>query len=111
MAIYQGARRRSVLPLGSRAAYGTNPSPTPPSTSGAPPPAPPPPGGGGGGGAGGGGRARPLRLLLGAIVVAFLLAIFSLAQTVRLTATDYEVDRLLGERDRLDARRLELLAD
>lgn len=52
-----------------------------------------------------------MRLLLGAIVVVFLLAFFSLAQTVRLTASDYEVDRLLGERDRLDARRLELLAD
>ena len=56
-------------------------------------------------------QARPVRLLLGVIVVAFMLAFFSLAQTVRLTATDYEVDRLLGDRDRLEAKRLELLAD
>jgi hypothetical protein len=56
-------------------------------------------------------RTRPLRLLLGGIVVAFLLAFFSLAQTVRLTASDYEVDRLLGIRDRLEAQRLEVIAD
>jgi hypothetical protein len=50
-------------------------------------------------------------MLLGGIVVLFLLAFFSLAQTVRLTASDYEVDRLLGIRDRLEAQRLEVVAE
>ena len=130
MAVYQGARRRSVLPLGNRAAYGTNRSATAASTagpvgtlrrrlprSGVLPPIVDPaaeaalPRRRMRGAVRAGRRTRPLRLLLGAIVVAFLLAFFSLAQTVRLTASDYEVDRLLGQRDRLDARRLELLAD
>ena len=130
MAIYQGARRRTVLPHRPRAAYGTNRSATAASTSrpvgivrkplprsGVLPPIADPAAEAAlprrqlRGAVRAGNRTRPLRLLLGVIVVAFLLAFFSLAQTVRLTATDYEVDRLLADRDRLDARRLELLAD
>jgi hypothetical protein len=130
MAIYQGARRRPGLQIGSRAAYGTNRSATAASTHGPvgtlrrrlprsavlPPIVDPAaeaalPRRRMRGAVRAGRRTRPLRLLLGAIVVAFLLAFFSLAQTVRLSATDYEVDRLLGERDRLDARRLEIIAD
>ena len=42
---------------------------------------------------------------------AFLAAFFSLAQTMRVSATGYEVDRLLSERDRLDARQRQLVAD
>ena len=60
-------------------------------------------------------RARPrsgrLGRVLGGIVVAFMLAFFSLAQTVRVTATDYEVDRLLTEQAQLQAMRQELLSD
>src|SRR4051794_21600794 len=56
-------------------------------------------------------RSGRLGLLLGGIVVAFLLAFFSLAQTVRVTATDYEVDRLLNEQAQLQAQRQELLSD
>jgi len=56
-------------------------------------------------------RSRPLPALLGAIVVAFVLAFFSLAQTVRVTATDYEVDRLAADRTRLVALQEELLSD
>ena len=44
-------------------------------------------------------------------MVAFMLAFFSLAQTVRVTATDYEVDRLLTEQAQLQAMRQELLSD
>ena len=56
-------------------------------------------------------RSGRLGLLLGAIVLAFLLAFFSLAQTVRVTATDYEVDRLLSQQALLQAQRQELLSD
>jgi hypothetical protein len=52
-----------------------------------------------------------LALLLGGIVIAFLLAFFSLAQTVRVTATDYEANRLLAEGAQLQAQRQELLSD
>jgi hypothetical protein len=50
-------------------------------------------------------------LLLGGIVLAFLLAFFSLSQTVRVTATDYEVNRLLSEQAQLLSQRQELLSD
>jgi hypothetical protein len=56
-------------------------------------------------------RSGRLGLLLGGIVLAFLLAFFSLAQTVRVTATDYEVDRLLSQQALLQAQRQELLSD
>lgn len=56
-------------------------------------------------------RSGRLGLLLGGIVIAFMLAFFSLAQTVRVTATDYEVDRLLSEQAQLQAQRQELLSD
>jgi hypothetical protein len=56
-------------------------------------------------------RTGGLGLILGGIVVAFMLAFFSLAQTVRVTATDYEVDRLLSEQAQLQAMRQELLSD
>ncbi len=56
-------------------------------------------------------RSGRLSLLLGGIVLAFLLAFFSLAQTVRVTANDYEVDRLLSEQAQLQGQRQELLSD
>ena len=55
-------------------------------------------------------RARP-GLLLGVIVVAFMLAFFSLAQQVRVSATSYDIGRLQVERERLDARLQELDSD
>jgi hypothetical protein len=55
-------------------------------------------------------RARP-GLLLGVIVVAFMLAFFSLAQQVRESATSYDIGRLQVERERLDARLQELDSD
>jgi hypothetical protein len=56
-------------------------------------------------------RTNRLAFVLGAIVVAFVLAFFSLAQSVRVSATGYDVERLLAERDALLARKQELLTD
>lgn len=56
---------------------------------------------------------RPDRvgLALGGIAIAFLLAFFSLAQTIRVSATGYDIDQLLVQRDRLDGQRQELVSD
>jgi len=54
--------------------------------------------------------ARP-GLLLGLIVVTFMLAFFSLAQEVRVSATSYDIGRLQVERERLDARLQEITSD
>jgi hypothetical protein len=56
-------------------------------------------------------RANRLAFLLGGIVLAFMLAFFSLAQTVRVSATGYDVERLSAERDALLVRKQELLTD
>jgi hypothetical protein len=56
-------------------------------------------------------RSTGLPLILGGIVVAFLLAFFSLAQTVRVSATSYDMERLAAERDALLVRKSELLTD
>jgi hypothetical protein len=50
-------------------------------------------------------------LLLGIIVVAFMLAFFSLAQEVRVSATSYDIGRLQVDRERLDARLQEITSD
>jgi hypothetical protein len=57
-----------------------------------------------------GAGARP-GIVLGAIVVAFMLAFFSLAQEVRVSATSYDIGRLQVERERLDARLQEIKSD
>jgi len=54
---------------------------------------------------------RRVGLLLGGIVVVFVLAFFSLAQTVRLSAVGYDIDRLLVAQDRLVGQQEELLSD
>ena len=56
-------------------------------------------------------RSNRLQLLLGGIVVAFMLAFFSLAQEVRVSATSYDIGRLQVERERLDARLQEINSD
>jgi len=58
-------------------------------------------------------RRRPTRVgvLLGGITLAFLLAFFSLVQSVRVSATGYDIDRLLNQRAQLQARQQELLTD
>ncbi len=52
-----------------------------------------------------------MAFLLGGIVLAFLLAFFSLAQTVRVSATGYDMERLNAEREALLVRKQELLTD
>jgi hypothetical protein len=54
--------------------------------------------------------SRPA-LVLSAIVVAFMLAFFSLAQEVRVSATSYDIGRLQVEQERLEARRQDLTSD
>jgi cell division protein FtsL len=52
-----------------------------------------------------------LGLILGAIVVAFMLAFFSLAQQVRVAATGLDIGRLTLERQRLDAQADDVRSD
>jgi hypothetical protein len=56
-------------------------------------------------------RTNRLSFALGGIVLAFLLSFFSLAQTVRVSATGYDVERLNRERDALLVRKQELMTD
>ena len=56
-------------------------------------------------------RANRLSVLLGGIVIAFVLAFFSLAQSVRVSATGYDMNRLLTEREDLLNRKQDLLSD
>ena len=50
-------------------------------------------------------------IALGVIVVAFMLAFFSLAQSVRVSATSYDIGRLEVAQDRLEAQIDELDSD
>lgn len=58
-------------------------------------------------------RRRPSRLpfALGGIVLVFVLAFFSLAQTVSVSATSYDLERLATERNALQVQKQELLTD
>jgi hypothetical protein len=60
-------------------------------------------------------RAGRRRTLVGAvltgIVVAFVMAFFTLTQSVHVAATGYDVDRLTEERDHVDNRILEIGSD
>ena len=58
-------------------------------------------------------RRRPSRVgvLLGGIALVFVLAFFSLSQTMRVSATSYDIDRLAAERQSLEAQRSELQTD
>jgi len=49
-----------------------------------------------------------LGILLAAIVIAFAGAFFSLSQDIRVSATGYEVDRLVTQHDRLEAKAQDL---
>lgn len=49
--------------------------------------------------------------MLGAIAVTFMLAFFSLAQEVRVSATSYDIGRLQIERDGIDARVQDVRSD
>jgi hypothetical protein len=56
-------------------------------------------------------RQGRVGFMLGAIVLVFLLAFFSLAQTVRVSATGYDINRLLTQREQLEARAHQLRSD
>ncbi len=56
-------------------------------------------------------RSDRIGIVLGAIVIAFMLAFFWLAQSMRVSATGYEIDRLLLERDRLEDQQRSLVSD
>ena len=56
-------------------------------------------------------RTNRLPVILGGIVVAFVLAFFSLAQTMRVSATGYDMEKLIADRDALLVRKSELLTD
>jgi hypothetical protein len=56
-------------------------------------------------------QTNRLAFVLGGIVLAFLLAFFSLAQTVSVSATSYDLERLGRERDALLVRKQELTTD
>ena len=56
-------------------------------------------------------RTNRLGIVLGAISVAFMLAFFSLAQQVRVSATGLDIGRLELDRQRLDDRAVELRSD
>jgi hypothetical protein len=49
--------------------------------------------------------------VLGAVVVAFMLAFFSLAQQVRVSATGLDIGRLGVERQRLDDTEIDVRSD
>jgi hypothetical protein len=94
MAVYQGARQRTVvLPQRPRLQVATPALPRRRTRAAV--------------------RARrgPSRLavLLAAIVVAFAAAFFSLSQDIRVSATGYEMDRLATAQVRLESRAQDLL--
>jgi Tfp pilus assembly protein PilN len=56
-------------------------------------------------------RSSRLSFVLGGIVLAFMLAFFSLAQSVRVAATGYDINDLLEQQQELIVRKQELLSD
>jgi hypothetical protein len=56
-------------------------------------------------------RNNRLGLILGSILVAFMLAFFSLAQQVRVSATGLDIGRLALDRQRLDAQAEDVRSD
>lgn len=55
--------------------------------------------------------ANPIGFVLGGIVLAFMLSFFSLAQTVRVAATSYDIEGLSIDREQLESERRELASD
>ena len=52
-----------------------------------------------------------MAFVLGGIVLMFMLAFFSLAQTVSVSATSYDLEELAQQRDALLVRKQELVTD
>jgi hypothetical protein len=97
MAVYQGARQRSALVPGRSRTAGTAALPRRVVRAKFATRA----------------RRRTDRgaFLLGGIVLTFLLAFFSLVQTMAVSATSYDIDALNAERSRLEAREIDLRSD
>ena len=55
-------------------------------------------------------QGRVGRMVVG-IVVVFLLGLFSLSQTVRVSATDFDLDRLMAARSALQSNERDLIAN
>lgn len=119
MAVYQGARRRTTLPLGLDALAG-HPGRSVRADDG-PTAARPRPSasraaratGARRSASAGRRRSRPssVGVALAAIVIVFSAAFLSLSQSVRVAATGYDIVRLVSERDRLEAIRVDLRSD
>lgn len=56
-------------------------------------------------------RTSRVGIVLGGIAIAFVLGLFSLAQTVRVSATSFDIDQLIYERDRMTADEQQLRSD
>lgn len=56
-------------------------------------------------------RQGRVGLLIVGIVVIFLLGLFSLTQTVSVSATEFDVDRLIAVRQELEANERDMVAD
>jgi hypothetical protein len=56
-------------------------------------------------------RPRAVGLILGAIVIAFLLSFFSLVQTVRISASGYDMSQLNDEYLQLENQRQQITSD
>jgi hypothetical protein len=56
-------------------------------------------------------RTSRVGIILGGIAIAFALGLFSLAQTIRVSATSYDIDQLIYERDRMSADQQQLRSD
>lgn len=119
MAVYQGARRQSPLPLGLDALMGHG-ARVVPTADGATTQRPRPSAGRAARATGarrsasaGRARSRPssVGVALAAIVIVFSAAFLSLSQSVRVAATGYDIVRLVSDRDRLEAIRVDLSSD
>jgi hypothetical protein len=124
MAVYEGARRRSPLPLGlealaeGRRAAGRGRAsaadePAKGRTRATSARAVPRAAGASRAERAGRRRTRPssVGVALAAIVIVFGAAFLSLSQSVRVAATGYDIVRLVSEHDRLDAIRQDLRSD
>lgn len=56
-------------------------------------------------------RSNPIGLTLAAIIVAFLLGLFYLTQTVHVAATTYDIDALMNQRDQMSQQLQSLKAE
>jgi len=120
MAVYQGARRRSALPLGldgladgagrtRRGTAGRSPRDDTSSRTGTVSR----PASARRADRAGGHHARPssVGLTIAAIAIVFSVAFLSLSQSVRVAATGYDIVRLASEQERLEAVKQDLQSD